>query len=247
MKGPAFQPGTIWPGEPLTAATLERQWQQEFFQASQSLDLNELAFAPTDWADLEWNGRESLHLNARYPRLPMVLRALVVDQDRVNLHLIRSLQKVLAAWQQWLHLPATRSLTQLPSRSECLFLVHQAAGRLEQAEARLDSLSTGKQLFHQFSLRQWRLWQQVASLFNDLTPFITATRALVKGTPGREATPSLAEDVLWHTRECLLLLGPMDGRPALWERLRAPRFEVNRMLAALCLLHGSFLQTLIHS
>lgn len=241
MKTARETPGAIWKGAPLSPALLESQWSTELRHRDGDLDLAAIAFAEADWLALEWNAREALHLNGKGKPWPAPFRALLISQDSVNIHLLRSLQKVLEAWQQWIHLPRVRTMNTLPPPAECRFLLRQAWARLETAEAKYDSLLVRRRLLHQFSLRQWRILQQLAAILHDLGPLVPGADTSGPGDPG---TPAHID---WHARELRRLLGQPDYRPDLLRRIRAPRLEINRLLAAACLYQAAFLRTLLQS
>ncbi len=59
--------------------------------------------------------------------------------------------------------------------TESRLLLKQASGRLEAGQWKQDSVLSGKQAFQQFSLRQWRFYQQVSAFFNDLESLVSGS------------------------------------------------------------------------
>jgi hypothetical protein len=245
MNAHVVKPGHIRQGLDLTPSVLEAQWKMELRHRNHNVDLSALAFSKSDWVDLEWNAKEALFVNGKWSRYPGHIRKFFIDQDAVNIHLIRTYQKLLGAWQQWTHLPYVRSIASLPSPSECTFLLGQAWARLDRAHEKYYSLTEGKHLLREFSLRQWRLFQHLSALLADLDPLVRGTADYLKRHGNnRDSSVSLEKDILWHTRELQVLLGRLDSRPGLKARIRAPRLEINRLLAQSCLLQADFLRTL---
>lgn len=246
MNHRSFQPGQVWAGISPTAALLETQWNLELRHHLFSFDLPKLAFTNDDWEALDWNAREALHLNGKFSAIPVWLRTFFLPQNRINIHLIRALVKLLGAWQQWSLMPYVRTLNTLPSLAETNFSLNQAMSRLEIAEEKHNSLASKKQLFQQISIRQWRYYQQVASLFNDIDPLVTGASVFLKGNSLQlESVQRLQNDLVWHGKELRRRMNVFGDRPDLFARIQLPGFEINRLIGTNCLIHSGFLRELM--
>jgi hypothetical protein len=228
----------------LSPDTLERQWEIEFRHHASKADLVSVAFSDSGWEDLEWNAREALHLNNGKTRMPYLLRHIFLSQEKINTHLLRSLQMLLSAWQQWMQLPHVRVINSLPSPSDGYRFVDQAFGRLETAKEKQDSLLSGKQSLQHFSLRQWRYYQQLSAFFNDLEPLVKGASSYAVLIQPDKKDQFFLEDILWHDKELHLTLKHPEYRPGQWERLKAPRLRVNKWLGTNCLYHANLLKFL---
>ena len=246
MSEEVLQPGQIWPGSPLSPDTLEGQWGIEFRHHSSKADLVSVAFSDSGWEDLEWNAREALHINSGKARMPHLLRHLFLPQETINTHLLRSLQMLLSAWQQWMQLPHVRVINSLPPPSESWLFLNQAAGRLETAKSKQDSLLSSKQSLQHFSLRQWRFYQQLSAYFNDLEPLVNGSSSYALLLQPEKKDQLFLDDIMWHDKELLLTLKRPQYRPGQWERLKAPRLRINKWLGTNCLYHAHLLKTLMN-
>ncbi len=242
MSPTAFPPGQIWHGLPLSAELLERQWALELQYRATEPQALAGAFTAADWADLEWNARAVLRLNARWPRAPRWVRHCLLPQAPINHHLLYALQKLVGAWQQSLQSPPLKNAPALPPPQDRLLLLGQAHGRLQAALAKAHSLGARRKVLQQFSLRQWRLFQQVALLYGDLLPL--AEGAAAEAARRGAATGRLPEDIRWHTKALLASSGQPDLTPGLVDRVRGPRLETNRLAGAACLYHHQLLRLL---
>ena len=243
MSQTAFTPGQIWHGLPLSLELLERQWGLELRHRAAEPQAHAADFTAADWADLEWNAREVLRLAARWPRAPRWWRDCFLPQAAVNHHLLYALQKLLGAWQQPMLAPRLRNTPALPPLRDRLLLLGQARGRLQAAMAKAESLRARGKALQQFSLRQWRLFQQVALLYGDLLPLAEGAAAELART-GCTAAGQMREDIAWHSRTLLARTGQPDHKPGLVARVRGPRIEMNRLAGAACLYHHGLLRLL---
>lgn len=246
MSTEAFQPGQIWPGGRLDADALMAQWTIEFRHRTTPFDLSGIAFTEADWQALEWNAREALHLNAHREGQPLWWRHITLPQDAVNLHLIRAYDRVLAAWQQFIHLPHIRVINALPPPAECAFRMTQARGRLEAAQRRYESLVADTKALQQFSLRQFRIYQQLAALLADLEPLVEVLAAHAATAGGKPSVTKVSTDLLWHGREVLRLAGRTGNRPSQKERFLAPRLRINQLMGGAALQQAAFLKGLMN-
>jgi len=246
MSREDLQPGKIWPGTELSSLVLMEQWAVEFRHQGNKAEQAHIVFTDSGWEDLEWNAREALHLNTGLARAPTLWRHLFLPQEGINTHLLRSLHMILNAWQQWIQLPHVRVINGLPGATECRMLLKQARGRLESAQSKQDSLVSRKQAFQQFSLRQWRFYQQVCAFFNDLDLLVSGSADFAYGQEPSSGIDSMARDILWHSKELLLLLQRPEFKPSQLVRLRAPRLKINKLTGANCLYHAGLLKSLMN-
>ena len=246
MSRESFQPGQIWSGTELTHSVLEKQWMEELSLVENRAVIVVSAFTEETWADLEWNAREALHLNGLWPSAPRFWRHLFLKQDPVNTHLMRSLQILLSAWQAWTQLPWVRNMDIEMAPGELSSIIVQAGGFLDAASVKGDSLLSRKNAFRQFSIRQYRLYQQISAFFRSLEAVVArCSLYLGKFHPSQKAEVR-DEDIQWHTKELFRLVGPPDYRPSQWKRLVAPRLHINQLIGANCLYHSSLLRILMN-
>ena len=245
MSREVFQPGQVWPGTELTPSVFQAQWQIEFTQIDNLPGLAEIVFTDASWEELDWNAREALHLNNRWPKAPGIWRHLFVPQDPVNMHLMRSLQMLLLAWQHWLQLPFVGSISTLPAVAERYSILGRANGRFEQAQVKIASLQSRRKLLQQFSLRQWRLYQHVSALYNDLEPLVEGSANYGLFHDRENSIQKIAADIRWHAKELHLLVKRPEYRPSQKLRLWANRLRINQLSSATCLYHSTLLQELL--
>lgn len=247
MKAGSITPGSIVKAGPLTPEFLLGQWSSEMVHSSASLNLHQLAFSAADWASWEWNAREAIHLNSKGGTLYAGLRLLHITQSRINFHLLHAYRNLISGWRQCEKLNHYTDLAGEAGASGTSFLLVSALGRLEQAEVKNSSMQNQKhKVMQAASVRQLRYFQQLTALLVDLNPLIAA-EDLVTGLPA-EAAARLAQtrgDILWHVKELLRLLGPLENQPGLIQRLRIPRVAANRLLGNACLYHALHLKTML--
>jgi hypothetical protein len=242
-NGVAHRPGQIWPARKLTPESLEEQWKEELVHHMAGLDLPALVFSESTWADLEWNARESLRLNGKRARMPEWLRRFIVPQPGIDLHLLRSLEVLVTAWQQWSHLAlskdSSRAIPAATLNGACLAV----ATSLDQAFVKSRSLQEKGLFPKHFSVRQYRLFQWIGSIFTDLEPVVEVAASVLERE--NRLTPeagSLLEDIRWHGRQLGMRGTPRSPRPGIRKRLCVPRLEINRLAATACLYHAKLLK-----
>lgn len=248
MASSTPRPGQIWETRPITSDFLEQQWLLEVNHKANSLDMKEFAFTESDWKVWDWNANMGLLFNSRWNRTPALLRNLLIPQMTINHHFIESFQKLIGGWQQWGDLARLKQIYWQPDDQDLSSLLLSGINRLDQARGKYDSLTYKNQAFQIVSLRQHRFFQNLAALLMDLEPLVQAVAgyaAIHHREP--ESVLSARDDILWHSREAFTLVGSLQRKPSLMQRLQAPRVRVNRMLGIACLCHCTFLRVVFKS
>jgi hypothetical protein len=242
-----IQPGQVWPAKVPTAGDFTNQWEQELYYRSKSLQFTHLVFPESDWNEWEWHGNMVLELNDKWPTAPAWFRNVIVPQDKINDHLIHGYQKLVAGWLQWENFSLSKSIHWHPAKEQRALLLLSAKARLADASVKTNSLIHKKKAFQCISLRQYRLYQHLAALLNDLEPLIDGIilHAHEHIQDNHEFYASM-ENIMWHAREALSLVGRLDYTPELKERLKTHRVKINRMLGIACLYHAAFLKATVN-
>ncbi|MEX0330288.1 MAG: hypothetical protein AB3N64_02585 [Puniceicoccaceae bacterium] len=246
MSATDLYPGKVWPAKRLTSDYLEKQWTLELNHRANSLDLEDLTFTEEDWKEWDWHANLALQCNERRSGYPDFIRNLILPQMEVNQHLIKAFGKLLIAWRQWENLARLRLIEWKRGTYDPTFFIISAECRLSEAKTRFDSLSIRKQFGQIVSVRQQRFFQHLAWMLKDFEPLVESVTIYAREAhPDIEEIPAFRDDLIWHSRAAYALVGHLEERPTLADRLRVQRNQINRMLGIACLSHSKLLKAIL--
>lgn len=231
------QSGEIREPRPLNPSHLRTLMQNELAGWQRHAQTPVVHFTPAEWDALCWHTKECLRLNSAHGKVPPGLRKFLLKQDQINYHLVQSVRYLLMAWEAVLNHPRIRQFATNSGQPPPIECVKQAAGRLDLAEAKQQSLSHQRQPLRVLSLRQCRCHFFLFEAAELTYPLFNFTRRL---HPQGDETFA---DLEWHLRE----LGHRKVHPprTVRERHQIPLQDWTHLLAMTCHHSTAYLQALI--